>query len=277
MANFNKDYLVIADLKKAKIQAPAMESYNTDKRIFNIFLKLQITMSNSSDIKVFVTNEEGVNYKPKITVVKPKTNQIRYIEGELMNVGTVGDGAIYQFDMPAEFTDQVGTYKCELTVTCDVNGFEELITCSPFTYTIKESIVTGLNDEIESDPDLPILEQLIEEVKSLGGLSKTDLIVSNGVATMNDSDIQNVTLTEDSTINLPKSVNNKQIFLNVTCNNSDMIVTFKNGSDTNKVKLAANSYNVFQISVSGTNYIIERKSTIYPTLTSEEENNGVQV
>ena len=169
MTNINKDYLVVADLKSASTKAPSMIGYNTDKRIFNIFLKLQITMSSNPDIKVFITNEEASNFKTKLTVVKPRTNQLRYIEGTHMNVGTSGNGAVYQFDLPSEFTDQCGIYKCELTVTCDVNGFEELITCDAFTYTIKPSVVTGLNPEIETKPELPVLEQLIEEVKKLQG------------------------------------------------------------------------------------------------------------
>lgn len=277
MANLNKDYLVIADLKNAKVQAPAMESYNTDKRIFNIFLKLQITMSDNPDIKVYVTNENATNYSPKLTVVKPKTNQIREINGELMNVGTVGDGAIYQFDLPKEFTDQVGVYKCELTVTCDVDEFEEMITCSPFSYNIKSSILTGLNPEIESNPDLPILEQLIEDVKSLEGVSRTDLVVSGNVANMNDNSIQNVKLSNNSIINLPLVKNDKQITLNVKTSSSDLILTFKSGTHNKKIKLAGNSYNVFQINVNGNDYIIERKSNIYPTLTPEEERNDIDL
>lgn len=167
MANINKDYLVIADLKSSKVSSPTMVGYNTDKRIFNIFTKLQITMSSNPDIKVFVTREEALNYTVKLTVIKPRTNQLRYATGELMNSGTVGNGAVYQFDLGEEFTDQVGKYICELTVTCNVNGYEELITCDPFYYTIKPSAVTGLNDELTRVVELPILEHLIDDVERI--------------------------------------------------------------------------------------------------------------
>lgn len=167
MANINKDYLVIADLKSSKVTAPAMVGYNTDKRIFNIFAKLKISMSSNPDITVFVGREDANNYSVKLTVIKPTTKQLRYATGELMSSGTIGNGAVYQFDLGEEFTDQVGKYICEFTVTCTVNGFEEIVTCDPFTYTIKPSAVTGLNPELERTVELPILEQLINEVKEV--------------------------------------------------------------------------------------------------------------
>lgn len=169
MANINKDFLIVADLKTARVQVPSMNSYNTDKRIFNMFLKLQIPMSTNPDISIFVSNEEAVNYNVKLTVIKPKTNQLRYADGVHMNEGASGDGAIYEFNLPSEFTDQVGTYKCELTVTCDVNSVQELVTCDSFSYTIKPSVVTGLNPEIEINPDKPILEDLITRVETALG------------------------------------------------------------------------------------------------------------
>ena len=167
MANINKDFLVIADLKTSKVTAPPMVGYNTDRRIFNIFLKLQITMSSNNDIKIYVNNEEASDYKVKLTVIKPRSKQVRYKDGILMNTGVSGNGAVYQFDLGEEFTDQVGSYICELKVICDVNGFEEIITCDSFTYTIKASAVTGLNEEIISNPELPVLESLIKKVDDL--------------------------------------------------------------------------------------------------------------
>ena len=107
------------------------------------------------------------------------------------------------------------------------------------------------------------------------GVKKEDLVVSNNSVTMTKSDVQNITISADTTVVLPSDVTNQELYLNVKCNTKDSILTFKNGTETTKLKLAANSYNVFQISANGSDYIIERKSTDYPELTEDEINAGI--
>lgn len=167
MANINRDYLVIADLKSGKITSPNMSFYNTDKNIANLFVKLQITMSTNPSITGFVNKEEASDYNVKLTVVKPKTTMLVELTGVVQDESVMGNGAVYLFDMPQNFTDQVGKYICELEITCMVNGREEIVTCDPFRYTVKASAVTGLNVEIEPNPDIPVLRQLIDEVRYL--------------------------------------------------------------------------------------------------------------
>lgn len=167
MANINRDYLVIADLKNGKITSPTMSFYNTDKNIANLFVKLQITMSTNPNITGFVSKEEANDYNVKLTVIKPKTTMLVELEGVIQDNSVVGNGAVYLFDMPKNFTDQVGSYICELEITCMVNGREEIVTCDPFKYVVKGSAVTGLNVEIEPSPDIPVLKQLIDEVRYL--------------------------------------------------------------------------------------------------------------
>lgn len=132
MANINRDYLVVADLKSGKITSPAMSFYNTDKNIANLFVKLQITMRTNPSITCFVNKEEASNYNVKLTVVKPKTTMLVDLVGVIQDSDVMGNGAVYLFDMPQNFTDQVGRYICELEITCMVNGREEVVTCDPF-------------------------------------------------------------------------------------------------------------------------------------------------
>lgn len=174
MANINRDYLVIADLKNGKITSPTMSFYNTDKNIANLFVKLQITMSTNPNITGFVSKEEANDYNVKLTVIKPKTTMLVELEGVIQDNSVVGNGAVYLFDMPKNFTDQVGSYICELEITCMVNGREEIVTCDPFKYVVKGSVVTGLNAEIEANPDVEILRQLINEVKAVVGMTPED-------------------------------------------------------------------------------------------------------
>lgn len=262
--NINRDYIIIANMKTGNVSSQNMQVFNTDKRIMNIFVKLQTVMSNNQDIATFVTQEEATNYKLKLTVVKPKTNQLRYADGVLMSDSN-GGNAVFQFDLPAEFTDQVGVCTCELSVTCTVNGNEESMSCDPFKYTVKANAVTGLNPEIEKNSDKPVLEELIDRVENLSGqVAEEDLVVTNYVVNMTKTSVQNVVLTNDTKIMLPLGLKNKEIKLNVSCGANDLVATFTDGvSQQEYIRLALtrNSYSIFIIHSDGKNFIIEGKST----------------
>lgn len=150
--NINRDYLILVNLKNAQVTSQNMSFYNTDKGIANIFVKLQVAMSQDLDIKQYVSMESADNYRVKLLAIKPKTNKIVELEGVVMNPSADGNNAIYLFDMPDKFNDQVGKYKAQLKITCDVDGKEEIITSDPFTYTVKQDITTGLNYELEQSP-----------------------------------------------------------------------------------------------------------------------------
>lgn len=262
--NINRDYLVIANMKSGSVSSQNMQVFNTDKRIMNIFVKLQTVMSNNQDIATFVTKEEASNYKLKLTVIKPKTNQLRYAEGVLMS-DTSNGNAVFQFDLDSDFTDQVGVCTCELTVTCTVNGNEESMSCDAFKYTVKANAVTGLNAEIEKNPDKPILEELLDRVENLSGqVAEEDLVVTNNVVNMTKTSVQNVVLTNDTKIMLPKGLKNKEVKLNVSCDTNDLVVTFTDGVNQQediRLSLTRNSYSIFIIHSDGGNFIIEGKST----------------
>ena len=140
-----------------------MKVFNTDKDIFNITLELQ---RYDLATKKYITLESGdlTNYKAKLNIIKPKTNQIVGVEGVLNN-------NIYEFNMPVNASDQVGSYKCQFVITNDEGTGEyaddEIVTSSSFAYTVVGSIATGLNPEINANPDTPILLELIERVENL--------------------------------------------------------------------------------------------------------------
>ena len=108
-------------------------------------------------------------------------------------------------------------------------------------------------------------------------LIRKDLtIVSNKVTMDKDADVQNIaSITANTEITLPSGVDNKEITLNIDCDGTDRIITFKNGAETSKVKLKANSHNVFIISAKNDEFILTRKSTEYPELTQDEIADGV--
>ena len=165
ITNLNRDYLIKINVKEATIDVPKMTFWNTDKKTSNMFVQLVINMSENELIKNYVTIENATDYKIVLNVIKPKTNQYRTFEAKLLNE----EKALFEIDLTSEFIDQVGNYNFEFEVSSKVDNNDESITTSNGTYEVKGSILTNLNEEISSSPDLPILKQLIEQVKSLQG------------------------------------------------------------------------------------------------------------
>lgn len=165
ITNLNRDYLIKINVKEATIDVPKMTFWNTDKKTSNMFVQLVINMSENELIKNYVTIENATDYKITLNVIKPKTNQYRTFEAKLLNE----EKALFEIDLTSEFIDQVGNYNFEFEVSSKVDNNDESITTSSSTYEVKGSILTNLNQEISPSPDLPILKQLIEQVKSLQG------------------------------------------------------------------------------------------------------------
>lgn len=109
------------------------------------------------------------------------------------------------------------------------------------------------------------------------GVKKEDLVVSNNSVTMTKSDVQNITISADTTVTLPSNIVNQELYLNVRCNGNDSVISFKDGIYIVKIKLKANSYNVFNISVNGEDYIIKKKSTDEAEITETDIANGVEL
>lgn len=170
ITNLNRDYLIKINVKEATIDVPKMTFWNTDKKTSNMFVQLVINMSTNELISQYVTVQNATDYKITLNVIKPKTKQYKTIEATLLNE----EKALFEIDLPDEFTDQVGDYSFEFEVSSKVDSNDESITTSNGTYKVNGSILTNLNEETSSSPDLPILKQLIEQVKSLQGGDLTD-------------------------------------------------------------------------------------------------------
>lgn len=192
ITNLNRDYLIKINVKEATIDVPKMTFWNTDKKTSNMFVQLVINMSTNELISQYVTVQNATDYKITLNVIKPKTNQYRTIEATLLNE----EKALFEIDLPDEFTDQVGDYSFEFEVSSKVDSNDESITTSNGTYKVNGSILTNLNQEISSSPDLPILKQLIEQVKSLQGGDLTGY--------QKKSDAAQKTIVEDGKLYLTK-------------------------------------------------------------------------
>lgn len=162
MSILDKKHILTINLDDSSIEySNKIKFYNTDKNISNLYVKIK---KNNDGVGVELSANDLKDITVKLTAIKPKTNQTREMIGILTEELTDQSCAIYKFELLQEFTDQVGSVVCEFELS---NASGEKVTIDAFSYRIKESKLTGLNAEIESNPDLPVLKQLIKEVKEL--------------------------------------------------------------------------------------------------------------
>ena len=243
-----------------------MQLYNTDENIFNIKVFVAITESGRARK---LSHDELANYKLIMQVVKPVSNQYKEVEGVL---DTTEDFVL--FEMPKNTYDQVGTYKCQIKVTDDKGdgdtSNDEILTSRDFTYSVKASLLTGLSADISTDPEVPVLQQLINEVKIAGGLTVDDpntIIGGLTISTLDTTDktlqgainelnskehieranktvtgnaltigkehYQQFTINADTVATLPTDLAYRRIVLYVNCTTKDSILTLKYTKNTN--------------------------------------------
>lgn len=160
MSYLDRKDLLSADLVTRSItKEGSIKYYNTDKNVANIYMKLMAESPDGAQKEVSV--DEASNYTVKIDVIKPKTNQIRTVPGVLSTDLTDETCAIWKFELGEDLTNQIGEVICQTYV----KNTTQNLTMRYFAYTVEADKLTGLNSEIVTDPDLPILKELIKEVQ----------------------------------------------------------------------------------------------------------------
>ena len=250
----------------SSVTVPTMQVYNTDENIFD--LKVYVTV-NENDRPRKLDHDELQNYKLTLQVVKPVSNQYKEVEGVL-------DGAenFFLFEIPKTLSDKVGTYKCQIKVTDDKGdgdgGNDEILTSKVFRYQVKASLLTGISPDIDTAPEIPILESLINEVKIAGGLTVDDpntiiggltiptldttdktlqgainelnskehieranKTVTGNALTIGKEHYQQFTINADTVATLPTDLAYRRIVLYVNCTTKDSILTLKYTKNTN--------------------------------------------
>ena len=163
MANINRDYLVINDVKKSNISLDngSITFYITDKNTQNIFVNLVINISDNKLIQKYASIENAEDYTLTMHIVKPD-NTYEIIQGKLHDKAN----AIFEFDLPDYCCDKVGSYRCELLTKCYINGREEITTSNKITYKVKSSVLNDL-DEIAEAPEYPLVIQLFDKLSDI--------------------------------------------------------------------------------------------------------------
>ena len=298
----------------SSVTVPTMQVYNTDENIFD--LKVYVTV-NENDRPRKLNHDELQNYKLKLQVVKPVSNQYKEVEGVLDGVEN-----FFLFEIPKTLSDKVGTYKCQIKVTDDKGdgdgGNDEILTSKEFTYQVKASLLTGISPDIDTTPEIPILESLINEVKIAGGLtvddpntiiggltiptlSTTDKTLQGAINELNSKEhieranktvtgnaltigkehYQQFTVNADTVATLPTDLAYRRIVLYVNCTTKDSILTLKYTKNTNtdeiKFKLKQDSLNIFTLDCNETSFVVTKESSEDAVLTSTEEQNRIQI
>ena len=298
----------------SSVTVPTMQVYNTDENIFD--LKVYVTV-NENDRPRKLNHDELQNYKLKLQVVKPVSNQYKEVEGVL-------DGAenFFLFEIPKTLSDKVGTYKCQIKVTDDKGdgdgGNDEILTSKVFRYQVKPSLLTGISPDIDTTPEIPILQSLINEVKIASGLTVDDpntIIGGLTIPTLNTTDktlqgainelngkehieranktvtgnaltigkehYQQFTVNADTVATLPTDLAYRRIVLYVNCTTKDSILTLKYTKDANtdeiKFKLKQDSLNIFTLDCNGTSFVVAKESSEDAVLTLIEKQSGIQI
>ena len=137
---------------------------------------------------------------------------------------------------------------------------------------INESFV-----KVEQGKGLSTNDFTNEYKQKLDSLNDTKtLVVINKTVTLDDTQTQNLTIHEDVTINLPTNLEFKRIILNlVSISENSVIITLTQNTENKRIKIAANSYNVFEIDLNRNNSIIRKFSDINAELTETEVNEGI--
>ena len=172
------------------------------------------------------------------------------------------------------FFPSITCYKCQIKVTDDKGdgdgGNDEILTSKEFTYQVKPSLLTGISPDIDTTPEIPILESLINEVKIASGLtvddpntiicgltipalSTTDKTLQGAINELNSKEhieranktvtgnaltigkehYQQFTVNADTVATLPTDLAYRRIVLYVNCTTKDSILTLKYTKDAN--------------------------------------------
>ena len=135
--------------------------YNTDRNIAYFYIKLYST--NAQGEKQYVGDTDSSQYKVYITAIKPKTTTPVKLLGERVTNSDIDDKIVYKITIPNELMKQQGFVYCEGQV---IYNNQELTT-DCFSFKVNPDKLTEYNLTLITDPDLPILQDLLAQVKQL--------------------------------------------------------------------------------------------------------------
>lgn len=158
--DLSRNIILEIDLNTGRISTTANNYfYNTDKNIAYFYIKLYRT--NIVGEKQYISDTDSSQYKVYITTIKPKTiTPVKLLGERVMNSG-IDDNIVYKITIPNELMKQQGFVYCEGQV---IYNNQELTT-DCFSFKVNPDKLTEYNLKLITDPDLPILQDLINQIK----------------------------------------------------------------------------------------------------------------
>ena len=90
MANINRDYLIILDVKSGEVDSPNIYYFNTDKNTSNLYVQMVLRETTVEANPI----ENATDYFIKANVIKPDLD-FNILDGILVNE----EKAIYEFNL----------------------------------------------------------------------------------------------------------------------------------------------------------------------------------
>lgn len=154
MSNINRDYLIVLNPKTSKVTVPELNYYIYDKYTANLFVNL-VTVENGKVVNMVDADQ----YKLVLHVLKP-TNEIQTVENiQVFNK----EKALFQIELDAELTKNIGRYKCELLT---IDQTDHIVQSAKFSYRVKKSIYNDL-DVVTETPQYPIIITLLDKLQDI--------------------------------------------------------------------------------------------------------------
>ena len=141
---------------------------------------------NLSGNTVYLTPSELEDYKFSLYTVKPATNNLNVITGEVTDeLKENVHGGVVKFEIPRVCTNRLGIVKCEI----HINQGNKMIGSSTFVLDVKQSLVTAFDDELLGDEDFPVLKQLILEIQKASNIDDNN---RSKITTYSSDKIENI-------------------------------------------------------------------------------------
>lgn len=160
--DLSRNIILEIDLNTGHISTTANNYfYNTDRNIAYFYIKLYRT--NLVGEKQYISDTDSSQYNVSITTIKPKTISTVKLLAERVANSDIDDNIVYKITIPNELMKQQGFVYCEGQV---IYNNQELTT-DCFSFKVNPDKLTEYNLTLITDPDLPVLQDLILQVKQL--------------------------------------------------------------------------------------------------------------
>ena len=163
-----------------------------DSNVTNVYVRVKY--KNLSGNTVYLTPSELEGYKFSLYTMKPATNNVNVITGEVTDeLKENVYGGVVKFEIPRVCTNRLGIVKCEI----HINQENKIIASSRFVLDVKQSLVTEFDDTLLGDEDFPVLKQLILEIQKASNIDDNNI---SKITTYSSNKIEDIKEDLDSQI-----------------------------------------------------------------------------